>query len=211
MNESMTPLLGIRIEHSETRALRDGQQFDTIQDFDAALRSARRQMPSGRVAFVLTWKDRGNFHGRCDLELGETVGEHVVRICSDVLTDPRRSCLCPGALLTMTRLWQAKAVERGNPAAQSAWVEDRGGTEYGDLSMSELRYTTEGPLRGRCGHKHKDIESAVDCLDSDEAVCVARGGHTDRQIFVVGRGVKRELDEHERAAIDVYRAAVRRT
>lgn len=72
---------------------------------------------------------------------------------------------------------------------------------------STLRYTTQGPLRGSCSHKHKNIESAVRCLEADDAVCVARGGHTDRRIFVVGNGVERELDEDERAAVTVYKAA----
>lgn len=70
-----------------------------------------------------------------------------------------------------------------------------------------FRYTTEGPLRGPCGHKHGNIESAIDCVDADEALCVTRGGHTDRRIFVVGSGIKRELDDDERAAVTAYKAA----
>jgi hypothetical protein len=72
-----------------------------------------------------------------------------------------------------------------------------------------IRYTTDGALRGPCGHKHKTLESAVDCLDGDDAICEARGGHTDRKIFAVGPGVKRELDAEERAAAAAYRAATK--
>lgn len=72
---------------------------------------------------------------------------------------------------------------------------------------STFRCTTQGPLRGPRGYKHKNIDGAVDCLEADEALCVTRGSHTDRTIFVVGSGVKRELDEDERAAVIVYKAA----
>lgn len=73
------------------------------------------------------------------------------------------------------------------------------------------RYTTEGALRGKCGHKHKSIDGAIDCLDADEAVCLTRGGHTDRKILAIGPGFKRELNADELAAILVYRAASRAT
>jgi hypothetical protein len=82
------------------------------------------------------------------------------------------------------------------------------GLEYAPETVPiTFRYTTEGPLRGRCGHKHKDLESALDCLDADEAICLERGGHTDRKIFVVGSGIKRELNDDERAAAAIYKAA----
>jgi hypothetical protein len=68
------------------------------------------------------------------------------------------------------------------------------------------RSTTLGPLRGSCGHKHKDLESAVGCWAKDEAVCAARGGHTDRQIFAVERGGRRELNAPEQAMVERYRA-----
>jgi hypothetical protein len=86
------------------------------------------------------------------------------------------------------------------------WSED----EYIVPSMAgTFRYTTDGPLRGRCGHKHKDLESALECLDADERLCVARGGHTDRQLFAIGPGGKRDLDADELAAVVAYRAAPR--
>lgn len=91
-------------------------------------------------------------------------------------------------------------------------LEDASGPEYsGALMGITIRFTTEGPLRGRCGHQHKNIESAVKCLDDDEAWCRERGGggHSDRQIFVVGAGTKRELNDAERAAVEAYRSAPR--
>jgi len=71
---------------------------------------------------------------------------------------------------------------------------------------ADARYTTAGPLRGPCGHKHKDIESAADCLANDEAVCAERGGHTDRKIFVVERGSRRELGPAELEFVQRYLA-----
>jgi len=62
---------------------------------------------------------------------------------------------------------------------------------------TDVRYTTAGPLRGPCGHKHKNLESAAECLANDEAVCAVRGGHTDRKIFVLERGSRRELNAPE--------------
>ena len=73
-------------------------------------------------------------------------------------------------------------------------------------STTNVRYTTEGPLRGQCGHKHRDLESAADCLADDDAICAARGGHTDRKILVVERGTRRELNPEELALVQRYTA-----
>lgn len=75
--------------------------------------------------------------------------------------------------------------------------------------VNTLRYTTEGALHGKCGHKHKNLDGAVDCIDAHEALCVARGAHSDRKIFAIGPGMKRDLNEDELAAAVAYRAAGR--
>lgn len=71
--------------------------------------------------------------------------------------------------------------------------------------MPGIYYTTKGPLRGKCGHSHKDIAGAVRCRAADEALCVSKGGHTDRRVFAAGVGVWRELDESEVAAVTALR------
>ena len=49
-------------------------------------------------------------------------------------------------------------------------LETSAATAYSEAPMpTPVRYTTEGPLRRRCGHQHKSIASAVQCLDEDEA------------------------------------------
>jgi hypothetical protein len=84
-------------------------------------------------------------------------------------------------------------------------------SEYSPTSMDQsVRYTTHGPLRGKCGHRHKNLDGAIDCLDEDEALCVSRGGHTDRQIFAIGPGGRRSLNDDELAAMAAYRAALKR-
>jgi len=107
-----TPLLGIRIQHSESPMLHRGQQFDTIADFDAVVRAARLVSPCGRVGFVLTWKDGATFHGVHDLELPERLVDHVARVCRLVLLDPRRLVLLRIAQLTLQRLFAATLAER---------------------------------------------------------------------------------------------------
>lgn len=82
---------------------------------------------------------------------------------------------------------------------------------YSGVVMGAFRYSTEGPRRGRCGHQHKSIASAVDCLDADMAWCRERGVDADRRIFVLGNRHKRELNEEELAEVAAYRATAKPT
>jgi hypothetical protein len=72
------------------------------------------------------------------------------------------------------------------------------------MAPPPVRFTTQGPLRGACGHKHKNLESAADCLGEDEARCVVRGGHTDREIFVLEGSSRRKLTAAEVEAVHDY-------
>lgn len=72
---------------------------------------------------------------------------------------------------------------------------------------SPVRYSTQGPLRGRCGHKHKNLDGALECLDADDALCIERGGRTDRRVYAVTSQGWRELNDDELAAVDLYRKA----
>ena len=69
------------------------------------------------------------------------------------------------------------------------------------MAPPPVRYTTQGPLRGACSHKHKNLESAAQCLGDDETICVARGGHTDREVFVLEGVSRRKLTPAEAQAV----------
>lgn len=49
--------------------------------------------------------------------------------------------------------------------------------------MSE--YTTWGDVRGGCGHRHKTIAAAEQCIERDSAGCQRQGGYTDRHVRVL--------------------------
>lgn len=46
-------------------------------------------------------------------------------------------------------------------------------------TLSVVRYTTHGPVRGGCGHRHKLMRTAVACIDADRR----EWGGTDRSVF----------------------------
>jgi len=48
---------------------------------------------------------------------------------------------------------------------------------------NEMFYFTDGSVRGSCEHKHKTIETAQRCLDSDHIGCHYQGGYSDRSIY----------------------------
>jgi hypothetical protein len=71
---------------------------------------------------------------------------------------------------------------------------------------SPPRYSTTGPIRGECGHKHRHIDDAIECLEDDDRWCIERGGRTDRRICAVcSPGGWRELNADEVAAVELYR------
>lgn len=46
-------------------------------------------------------------------------------------------------------------------------------------------YTTFGPVRGDCGHKHKTEDAAHACASEDMDGCASQGGYSDRSVYVV--------------------------
>jgi hypothetical protein len=47
-------------------------------------------------------------------------------------------------------------------------------------------YSTYGPIRGCCGHRHKTRATAEKCVVRDQSHCCDRGrGRTDRQVVQV--------------------------
>jgi len=55
-------------------------------------------------------------------------------------------------------------------------------------------YTTIGSVRGCCGHKHRTIEAAVDCIKRDQSGCRSQGGYSDREVRYAGGAELRESD-----------------
>jgi len=51
--------------------------------------------------------------------------------------------------------------------------------------MAIFTYTTWGPVRGDCGHRHHSIRAAERCLASDRQGCASQGGSSDREIWVL--------------------------
>ena len=63
-------------------------------------------------------------------------------------------------------------------------------------------YSTHGSVRGCCGHKHRTIDAAQRCVQSDQSGCKSQGGYSDRSVIVIEDGEERDLDEGEYAALD---------
>jgi len=59
------------------------------------------------------------------------------------------------------------------------------------------RYTTVGNVRGSCGHHHQTIESAVRCMQRDQADCKRQGGYSDRNLIALEDGRRVPLKEAE--------------
>lgn len=111
-------LTGIRIRYSESAAMHDGQQFDTIADFDATLRAASGCAPADgryfKIAFTATWSDGAVYDGRIDLERHDYVGllPHVVAACQDVEREPLCADLVPAARAFRARFMLTVQQER---------------------------------------------------------------------------------------------------
>jgi hypothetical protein len=59
-------------------------------------------------------------------------------------------------------------------------------------SLASTAFETRGPMRGSCGHRHPDVESALRCLRDDRAACDATGAISDRQIVPIHRAPRSE-------------------
>lgn len=43
-------------------------------------------------------------------------------------------------------------------------------------------WTSIGPVRGWCGHRHRSEAAAARCLKEDQAGCRSQGGYSDRVV-----------------------------
>jgi hypothetical protein len=48
--------------------------------------------------------------------------------------------------------------------------------------MSTHYFTTLGPVRRSCGHRHRSTQTALNCLERDRAGCRSQGGYSDRRL-----------------------------
>lgn len=45
-----------------------------------------------------------------------------------------------------------------------------------------MSWTTKGRVRGKCGHNHRTVSTAIACLNRDRKGCIEQGGYSDRLI-----------------------------
>ena len=53
------------------------------------------------------------------------------------------------------------------------------------MPLTIAAYTTYGPIRGCCEHRHRDNASAAACVARDYKACLKQGGYSDRQVVIV--------------------------
>lgn len=62
-------------------------------------------------------------------------------------------------------------------------------------------YTTTGPVRGSCGHRHRTPKAALACLADDHRDCQRAGGYSDRVLRAIEGGVLRPLTQDEAGTV----------
>lgn len=53
------------------------------------------------------------------------------------------------------------------------------------IDVQGTHYECVGPVRGRCGHRHRTLHAAQQCHDRDSSGCQQAGGYSDRSIVLV--------------------------
>lgn len=66
-------------------------------------------------------------------------------------------------------------------------------------------YTTKGKVRGECGHLHKTLKAAAECLLHDSRGCQKQGGYSDRQVFRIDDGKLSRITEEEYNEVHHYK------
>lgn len=64
------------------------------------------------------------------------------------------------------------------------------------MGTTDRRYTTWGPVRNGCGHRHKSVRAALACAEQDDRWCRRVGGYSDRSVCGVGQPLT-EAEEEE--------------
>ena len=72
-----------------------------------------------------------------------------------------------------------------------------------------ITYTTEGSIRGSCGHRHRSIETAQKCVERDRRACASLAGgayYSDRCVVRSdGSWLDEEGDDPEAGLRDIGR------
>jgi hypothetical protein len=63
-----------------------------------------------------------------------------------------------------------------------------------------MRYTVSGVIRGSCGHRHRNLYTALKCLIRDRSGCASQGGFSDRWVT---RSNGDELTGEERQTLEL--------
>lgn len=72
-----------------------------------------------------------------------------------------------------------------------------------------ITYTTTGPVRGDCGHRHRSIDTARTCLRRDGDGCASQGGYSDRRVVRWDGSELTAAEEAELLALDLADDAAR--
>lgn len=63
-------------------------------------------------------------------------------------------------------------------------------------------YTCKGPVRGSCGHEHRSLETAAECLRRDVNACRRLRGYSDRRVVGHPAPLTEAEDDAVRAAVN---------
>jgi len=210
-----TPLCAILIERSDSSAFRVGERFGTPSAFDAVLAAALPSLGiegNQSLGLLLMWRD--GTAARCNLAVprhrGQSLAGQVIRACDEVSADSRFGALHALATATLEKIVATSVAEARARTFRRPRLDDVPAAQYSESVVLTFRFITQGVLRGRCGHSHKTLVGATRCLLKDELWCQAQGGggHSDRRIFVVGGGTRRELSAVELATVEALRPAI---
>lgn len=66
-----------------------------------------------------------------------------------------------------------------------------------EAEYTKLQYTSQGSVRGWCGHAHRRLDTALKCIERDHRGCKTQGGYSDRQAMRLLNGKVYDLSEAE--------------
>lgn len=67
------------------------------------------------------------------------------------------------------------------------------------MTTKAVHYVAYGSVRGECAHEHRTIAAAQACCRKDQRDCGSLGGgaYSDRSVYAVEDGHRRDLTERE--------------
>ena len=55
----------------------------------------------------------------------------------------------------------------------------------GTDNFNRSHWTSYGLVRGQCGHRHREVDSAIRCISHDRVACKREGGDSDRSVWLI--------------------------